>query len=120
MKILRIILGIINILAGLIMAAIFILLQGIMTFTIGFIYIIFGVTLFMKRYSFKLLFYGVVPATVLFFTNIIMLGIDKNIPEYYQTPFWLVAILVMVFSVICIVNTWFLIKTKSGEKSSNK
>lgn len=107
-KIIIIILGIIDIIFGLFLLPTFVIFQGIsFLFLLGMIYIIFGFSLIFKFLRTKLLLYGVIPLTLLSSLFFLMLGIDKNIPEYCKTPIMIQSICIGILSLICIVNIYF-------------
>lgn len=86
LKLLSIILGTLNILIGSILILFVIMMQNPLSFIMGILYIVFGILALIHKMNKILLFFGIMPLTFLFSFNIIMLGIVKNIPEYFKTP----------------------------------
>ena len=108
-----IVLGIIDVLFGLILISTIILLQGIsFPFFLGFQYLIFGVYLFKGKIIDKLLNYWITTFSALSAMIFIMMGLDKEIPEYYKTPIFVQIILVGVIVVILLINILFSYKSK--------
>lgn len=103
---------IVNMLAGMLIMVIILLMQGIFTFLLGLVYISIGICILMKKSYFWLLFCGVIPVTFLFSLNIIMMGVAKDIPSYYQTPLWIGIPLVTFFWIICILDAIYLLKQR--------
>ena len=105
-------LTVINMLAGICMMIIILLMQGIFAFLLGLVYIFIGICIFIRKSYFWLLFCGAIPITVLFSWNIIMMGVSKDVPSYYQTPLWIGVPLITFFWVICIFDTVYLLKQR--------
>ena len=108
-KIFGILLGISNIILGFLLALILFIMQGgVVALVLGFLYIFLGITILCRRCYSKLLFYGVLPVTVIFSLNIIMMGIDKSIPTYYQTPIWVGIIILVPFWAVTLADIFFI------------
>lgn len=108
-KILRILLGIGNIFLGLVLALLLFIMQGgLAALVLGSLYIFLGITILGGRHPSKLLFYVIVPITIIFSLFILMLGIDKSIPSYAQTPLWVGLIILLPFWVVIIGDIFFI------------
>jgi len=79
-------LGIVNISVGIFLSLILVVLQGIFLFPLGVIFIIFGAGICRGKIFSKLLFFGIIPVSILFLLMVIMLGVSNDVPEYYKTP----------------------------------
>lgn len=101
LKVRTVILGVFNIVLGLFFMLIVFMMQGFFLFFFGIFFIIFGIGLFNRKIYKKLFFYGIVPGTILFSINIIMLGVAKDIPKYYQTP--------LSVGILIVIPFWFVI-----------
>ncbi len=110
-----IILGILNIIAGGVLALILIMMQGITIFLVGLVYIFYGASLLCKNLFNKVLFFGIIPVTALFSMTIIMLGIAKNIPEYARTPLHVGIIIIAPFWILIFANIYFFTRPKVKE-----
>ena len=94
-------LGILNVLAGFIMATFTILMQNLLALPLGVLYFIFGVFVFANKFKHKMLYFALVPLTTLFSFNIFMLAVDKDIPKHCQMS--------LPMSLIIIIPLWLLI-----------
>lgn len=101
------IIGIANIIGGICLGIVLLLLQGIFAFIVGAVFVAFGISVLAGKPHFKLLFYGMVPLTIVFSLMVIMLGISENVPEYYKTPPMVGIILILPFLSICVTNVLF-------------
>jgi len=104
-------LGMVNIGGGIFLFLIFFLLQGIFIFPLGVLFIIFGVGVIRRKFYPKLLFFGMVPVSILFFLMVIMLGTSDSVPEYYKTP--LLIQIVLTLPILFIVGADVIIFTRS-------
>lgn len=111
-KIFTTILGILNIILGLLFALILILMQGLVIFLLGLVYIFLGIGMLGNKFRYKL-FYAVMLITVLFSFFIIMLGIDKSIPKYAQTPIEVGIIILLPFWFVTLADSFFFIYLKT-------
>ncbi len=111
-KIFIMVLGILNILAGLVLVAFVIMMQNVLAFFLGVLYIIFGIALLIGKFLSKLLYWGIIPLTVLHSNIIIMLGTNKNVPEYYQTPLLMGVTIFIAPLVILILGDIYSLKIK--------
>jgi len=111
----KIVLGIFNIIVGLLYALIIFLMQGLIIFLLGFVYIFFGITILNNKPNYKFLFCAVIPVTVLFSFFIIMLGIDKDIPRYTQTPLGIGIIILIPFWLVTFVDVLFTKRSHSAK-----
>lgn len=103
-----ILLGVIDIITSLCLLSTLIFLQGpSFPFILGILYLIFGCGILRRICKLKLLLYGIIPLTILSLLMIIMLGIDKNVPEYYRIPVMGQIIFISIVSLICFVNVCF-------------
>ena len=102
-----------NILLGIFFILIILLMQGIFAFLLGLLYVFLGILILLRKSYFWLLFCGVIPTTLLLTLNIIMMGVNKEVPSYYQTPLWVGIPLLVPFWAICIFDTIYLLKKKS-------
>jgi len=112
----RTILSIANILMGIVFMIIILLMQGVFAFLLGLLYVILGVIMLSKKSYFWVLYCGVIPITLMFSLNIIMMGVSKNIPKYYQTPLWVGIPLLIPFWLICFFDIIFLNKYRKADK----
>jgi len=108
-------LGLLNIVAGVVLALILIMMQGVTIFLVGLVYIFYGVSLLCKNLFNKVLFFGIIPVTALFSMTIIMLGVAKNIPEYAYTPLHIGIIIISPFWVLVLTNIYFFTRPKVKE-----
>lgn len=88
LKVIILSLGILNILAGGILAIFTILMQNPLSLLVGTLYIIFGISVLINKINKKILFFGIIPLTILFSLNTILLTIDRNTPKYFNIPFY--------------------------------
>ena len=109
-------LAIVNILAGIFIMIIILLMQGIFAFLLGLIYILIGICILVKKSYFWFLLCGVIPVTLLFSLNIIMMGVSKDVPSYYQTPLFIGIPLITFFWIICILDVVYLRQKKEKKK----
>ena len=110
---LRIIIGILNLIAGVLMTLLFLGMQSIIGLVFGMFYIVFGVLLIAKKNYHELrtlLFYIIVPVTALFSLNIMLLVISKDVPSYYRTPLWIGLIIILPFWLVILANSYILKK----------
>lgn len=112
LKLFRLSLGILNILIGSILTIFIILMQNPLALVMGLLYVMFGVFLLMSRVIKRILFWGIIPLTILFSLNIIMLSIDKNIPEYAKIQLH-IGLLIILPLWILIIGNIYEIKRKS-------
>lgn len=115
LKLLTSSLGILNIIIGAIFTIFIILMQNPLALIMGVLYVVFGVSLLMSRTIKKILFWGIIPLTILFSFNIIMLGVDKDIPEYSKTPLY-IGLLIIFPLWMLIVGNIYEIKREKNEK----
>lgn len=116
-----IILGIINIVAGLFFMLVIFLMQGFYLVLLGIPFVIFGMALLNKKVYKKLLFWGIIPITILLSFQIIMMGIAKTIPEYYKTPLWVGLIIILPFWLVILADIFFFTRyNKVIEKNKEK
>ena len=108
-----IILGIINMIAGLFFMLVIFLMQGFYLVLLGIPFVIFGMALLNKKVYKKLLFLGIIPITILLSFQIIMMGIAKTIPEYYKTPLWVGLIIILPFWLVILADIFFFIRYNS-------
>lgn len=100
------ILGILNIIAGVVLTTFVILMQNLLAVILGILYIIFGIAMLSNKIYKKLLFGAIIPLTTLFSVSIIMLGIDKNVPEYFKIPLHLGLVIIMPLWILIFGNVW--------------
>jgi len=105
-------LGIANIIIGFITILIIFALQGFFLAIFGIIFLIFGFGLLFRKIFKKLFLYIIIPFTVIFSFNIIMLGLDKDVPVGFQTPLWVGAIILLPFWATLLANFFFLRKAQ--------
>ena len=110
-----IVLGILNIIAGLLLAFILILMQGLGVFWVGLLYILFGIFILCKMLFMKLLLFGIIPITALFSMTIIMLGISTDVPAHYQTPLHIGIRIITPFWILIFANIYFFTRPKVKE-----
>lgn len=117
LEIKAIFLGVIDIVVGLCLLSTLIFLQGpSFPFILGILYLIFGYRILKHVCKFKLLFYGIIPLTILSSFMVIMLGIDKNVPEYYRISIIGQIISISILSSVCFINVYFF--TRSNIKDT--
>lgn len=109
-KLFTLMLGALNIIAGVILATFVIFMQNLMALIMGVLYIIFGVAMLGNKVYKKLLFWGIIPLTVLFSFNIIMIVIDKSLPEWLQIPLYIGALILMPLWVLIFGDMWLIRK----------
>lgn len=114
-KALIIILGILNIIAGLLLAFILILMQGLGVFWVGLLYGFFGIFVLCRTLFIKLLFLGIIPVTALFSMTIIMLGVSTDVPVHYQTPLHIGIRIIAPFWILIFANIYFFTRPKVKE-----
>ena len=113
--IITIALSIVNIILGIIFMVVIFTMQGFYLLLLGLVYIIFGVSILIGRHSTKLLFWGIMPVTLLFSFNIIMTGIVKNMPEYFRTPLGIGILMILPFW-LAIIGDFYLCKCNRRRK----
>jgi len=113
------ILGIISILTGLFFMAVIFIMQGFYLVLFGILFIIFGIALLNKKVYKMLLFFGIIPITVLFSFQIIMMGISKTIPKYYHTPLGVGLIIISPFWFV-VLGSVYLWKKIRGRRLFDK
>lgn len=108
--------GIINIMAGIILVAFVIMMQNLLAFFLGILYVIFGISLITGKVLGKLLYWGIIPLSVLHSNVIIMLGINKNVPIYYQVPLYAGIIIFIIPLLLVILCNLYILKSKKQRK----
>jgi len=106
LKLHALILGILNIIAGLFLSTFVILMQNLIGLIAGITYIIFGIAMISNKIYKLLLFYIIIPLTILFSFSIIMSGIDKDVPEYFRTPLYIGFPIIMPLWCLIFANIW--------------
>ncbi len=106
LKLFTLILGMLNIIAGVILITFIIFMQNPLAFIMGILYIVFGGAILRNRIYKKFLLWGIIPLTVLFSVNIIMLGIDKDVPEYFQTPLYIGLLIILPLWLLIFGNVY--------------
>jgi uncharacterized membrane protein HdeD (DUF308 family) len=86
LRLFTLVLGILNIIAGLVLATFVILMQNLFALIAGIAYIIFGIAMLSNTIYKILLFWIIVPLTILHSFLIIMIVIDNNLPACLQIP----------------------------------
>lgn len=94
------IVGILNIIMGLLFMFLVVAMQGFFLCFFGFVYINLGIKILSQKAYKKLLFFGILPINILFSFSILMMGMAKDIPKYYQTPLYVGIIIILPFWVI--------------------
>ena len=113
------ILGIASIIVGLFFMLLIFLMQGTILVLLGIPFILFGITVLDKKIYGALLFL-ITPITILFSLNIIMMGIDKDIPKYYQTPIEVGLIIISPFWFVVLGGIYLWKKNRDKEISDKK
>lgn len=110
----KITIGVLNLLVGIILVLFIIVLQGISFFVVlGILYIVLGFRILASK-SFKGLFlFGIVPLTILSIFSTIILG-TKHVPEYLRMPFLMQIIFIVTFFSICLANYYFYLKKQKN------
>jgi uncharacterized membrane protein HdeD (DUF308 family) len=103
-RILFTILGIANILVGLYSSFFIFIMQGFFLMFFGMAFIIFGIKLLTNSFYKKLLYFGVLPFVGLFSYLIIFLGVSKDVPDYYKTPFLVGFLILAPLWIVTIVD----------------
>ena len=104
LKIFLVALGIFNILLGIIFALLIFMMQGFYLLFMGCVFIIFGVGLLRGHFYKRLIFFGILPVTVIFSFQIIMMSIDKDVPSYYQTPLTAGLLIILPFLLVTLAD----------------
>ncbi len=108
LRLFTLILGILNIIAGLFLSTFVILMQNLIGLIAGIIYIIFGIAMLSNKIYKLLLFWVIIPLTILFSFSIIMSGIDKDVPEYFQTPLYIGLMIIVPLWLLIFSNVWII------------
>lgn len=119
-KLFAMILGISNIIGGLLFMLIIFMMQGFYLLLFGIFFIVFGISIIRNKIYSKLLILGIIPITLLFSFNIVMMGISKAVPSYYRTPLWVGLIIILPFWLLILFDFYFLKKTVKSDKNSGR
>lgn len=116
-----ILLGTLNVLVGLFLIP-FLLLWGVIIFITGILYFVFGIAILFRRLYIKLLFYGVLPFTVLIFVDLRIMSMDQDASNYFRMTFENYIGWILPLFIICILNIYCFTRPGIKEyfKSKNK
>ncbi len=116
-----ILIGTLNVLTGLFFMP-FLLLWGVIIFITGILYFVFGIAILFRRLYSKLLFYGVVPFTGLYFIDLRIMSMDQDASNYNRMTFDIYLGWILPLFFICIINTYCFTRPRIKEyfESKNK
>lgn len=111
----NLILGILNIIVGVFTAMFIILMQNILALIMGILYIVFGIAMLNNRIYGKLLYWGILPLSILFSSSMIISSFDEHVPSYFQTPAWLSLLIIFI---LLLVIVWDIVKIRKNVKGT--
>lgn len=105
-KLFAVILGISNVTAGVILATFIILMQNPLALIMGVLYVIFGIGVIINKIYKKLLFWGIIPLTILHTFSIIMMMLSNDMPEGFEIPLSIGLLIILPLWIVIFGNVY--------------